>query len=70
MIKMEKEEKHNMESIIEKDLEYFKVDKEEWNKTIALNKKKLLKIFLAGAVVASLVWGLVFLVYVKTGFVW
>jgi hypothetical protein len=58
------------ESIIEKDLEYFKVDKEEWNRTITLNKRKVLKIFLAGAIVSTVIWSLVFWVYVQTGFIW
>jgi len=54
---------------IEKDLDSFKIDKEEWQKTITTNKRKILKVFLAGAGVATGIWWLVFYIYLETGFV-
>ena len=54
--------------IIKEDLEAFKIDKTEWEETIQVNKKTMLKVFLAGASVATLIWVLVFYIYINTGF--
>jgi hypothetical protein len=47
----------------------MKIDKKEWEKELTLAKKELLKIFLAGATVATIIWFLVFYIYMKTGFI-
>ena len=49
--------------------ESLKIDKKEWNEVLSVNRKQLIKVFLSGAVVATLVWILVFYIYMKTGFV-
>lgn len=54
---------------IKDDLEIFKIEKDEWNKTLSVNKKKILKVFLAGAIVSTLIWWLIFYIYTQTGFI-
>jgi len=63
---MSKNEKKNF---LDNELESMKIDKGQWNEILEVSRKKLLKVFLAGAVVATLVWGLIFFIYIKTGFV-
>lgn len=48
--------------------EVVKMDKTEWNEILNVSRKKLIKVFFAGAVVATLVWWIVFYVFIKTGF--
>lgn len=52
----------------EKELDSMKVDKKHWDEILTVNRKKLLKVFLAGATVASLIWLMIFYIYMKTGF--
>jgi hypothetical protein len=59
-----------MKKLIEKESEYFQIDKEEWEKTLNVNKKMLLKVALAGAAVGVIVASLFWYVYIRTGFVW
>lgn len=52
------------------DKEYFSIDKQEWEKTLSVNKKQLLKVALAGALVGAIVASLYWWIYIQTGFVW
>jgi len=45
------------------------IDKNEWEEILKLSRKQLLKIFLAGSLVATIIWFLVFYIYLKTGFI-
>lgn len=51
------------------EAESMKIDNKEWNEVLHVNRKKLLKVFLAGAIVATVIWLLVFYIYIKTGFI-
>lgn len=44
------------------------IDKEHWEEVLEVSRRKILKTFLAGALVAGLVLLLVFYIYIKTGF--
>ena len=44
------------------------VDKEHWNEVLEVSRRKILKTFLAGALVTTIVLLLVFYIYLKTGF--
>lgn len=55
-------------TFLEKELDSMKVDKKHWDEILQVNRKKLLKVFLAGATVASLIWLFIFYIYIKTGF--
>jgi hypothetical protein len=65
---LEEEKKMVNKEVEKNDLNELKIDKSEWEKTITTNRKKMLQVFLAGATVATLVWWLVFFIYIKTGF--
>ena len=54
---------------VAEEAEEFKIDKREWERVIQVTKKKLIKVFLAGATVASLVWALILYAYIQTGFI-
>lgn len=47
----------------------YSFNKNEWDNVIETNKKKLLMVFLAGSLVATLIWLLVFYIYLQTNFV-
>ena len=65
---MEESKMKKENEIVKNDLNELKIDKSEWEQTMTTTKKKLLQVFLAGATVATLIWWLVFFIYMKTGF--
>jgi len=49
-------------------MDNLKINKEDWNEVLKVSRKKLLKVFLGGVVLATLVWLLIFYIYIQTGF--
>ena len=44
------------------------VSKEHWNEILKISRRKLVQVFLAGAIVSTIIWWIVFYVFIKTGF--
>lgn len=54
--------------IVEVAKEEFNVDKEHWNEILQTNRKKVLSVFLAGSLTATIVWLFVFFIYISIRF--
>lgn len=58
-----------MKKIIEKELDKFNIQKEHWEEVLSITRKKLLLVFLGGALVSTILWLIIFWIYTQTGFI-